>query len=158
MRVGIGYDSHAYMEGDHIMIGGVKIPFEYGVKAHSDGDVLLHALCDALLGAAALQDIGCHFADTNAEYANRASTEFLKVIMAKIQEARFSVVNMDSTVICQRPKLQPYIATMQAHIAQVLQCEPSRVSIKAKTNEGMGFVGRKEGLVAQVVVLLQEDS
>jgi len=157
MRIGIGYDSHRFAAGDGIMIGGVHVPFHYGVSAHSDGDVLLHALCDALLGALALGDIGQHFSDQDPQYAGVSSLMLLQQVLVKMKQQQYRLVNMDAVVICEAPKLQPHIETMRCCIAQALEVELQQISVKATTNEKMGFIGREEGLAAQVVVMLESE-
>lgn len=152
MRVGLGYDSHAFSVGDHLMIGGVKVPFYYGVRSHSDGDVLLHAVIDALLGASALGDIGHHFPDTDPQYKSISSQVMLQQVLAQIQQQNYQVQNMDATIITELPKLAEYIPLMKTNLVELLQTP--HISIKAKTNEKMGCIGRGEGLVAQAVVLL----
>ena len=152
MRVGIGYDSHRFTSGDVVPIGGVKIPFSRGVQAHSDGDVLLHALMDALLGSVALGDIGQHFPDTDPQYQHADSIVLLKHVMRLLHERGYRPINVDAVVICEAPKLQPHISAMVAAIAPVLGLTASDVSVKATTNERMGWIGREEGLAAQVVV------
>ena len=156
-RVGQGIDFHQLEKGRDLYLGGVHIPSEKGCVAHSDGDVLLHAICDALLGAAGLQDIGHHFPDTDDTYKNINS----KIILAKtfdlIKKENYSVVNIDSTLCLERPKIAPYITEMKKKIADVLSIEPSAVSVKATTTEKMGFVGRGEGVAAFAVALLERD-
>ena len=154
MKVGIGYDSHRFTEGEHVFIGGVKIPCRYGVKAHSDGDVLLHALVDALLGAAALGDIGTHFPDTDPRYQGMDSSYFLKETMELLKQQHLELNNMDATIIAETPKLITYIPTIREHMADLLQLPITRISVKAKTNEKMGWIGREEGLAATVIVSL----
>jgi 2-C-methyl-D-erythritol 2,4-cyclodiphosphate synthase len=154
MRIGQGYDVHAFTEGDHLMIGGVRIPFDRGFKAHSDGDVVLHALCDALLGAAGLGDIGRHFPDNDARYANIDSRILLGQVMALLQEKAWRVENTDITIIAQAPKMAPYIEAMQHTIAEDLKLDIKAVNIKATTTEHLGFEGRGEGIAASVVVLI----
>lgn len=156
MRIGLGYDSHRFTDGDHVMIGGVRIDHCKGVLAHSDGDVLLHALADALLGALALGDIGTHFPDTDAQYANVSSSELIASVMALLVERQYRVVNVDCVVICEQPKLKPHVQSIRAVIARLLKIQIDRVSVKATTNERMGFIGREEGLAAQVNVLLKQ--
>ena len=156
MRIGIGYDSHRFCEGDCIYVGGVPVPADFGVEAHSDGDVLLHALCDALLGALALGDIGQHFPDSDPKYKGVSSIVLLESVMQLVMEAGYVVSNIDSTVICENPKLKPYIPAMQRAISSAVHAEVGAVSVKATTNEKMGFVGREEGLVSHVVVLLEK--
>ena len=153
MRVGIGYDSHRFAEsGDHVMIGGVSIPHKQGVLAHSDGDVLLHALCDALLGSLALGDIGRHFPDTDARFKDCSSLSLLQHVANLITEKGYVVSNVDGVIICEQPKLAPHIELMRKRIASVLSVATEQISVKATTNERMGFTGRGEGLAAQVVV------
>lgn len=155
MRIGYGYDSHVFIEGDHVPIGGVKIPFHHGVKAHSDGDVLLHAIGDAMLGAAGLGDLGKHFPDTDESIANISSLILLKQIRIKLEEKNFFVINVDSTVITEAPKLGKYIDEMNDNIADVLLIPTASVNVKATTNEKMGWIGRGNGLAAHAVVLIQ---
>ena len=155
MRVGQGFDAHRFTQGDHIMLGGVKVPHGYGIEAHSDGDVLLHALCDALLGAAGLGDIGRHFSDQDDVNKNRDSREFVKHSAEKISALGLSVVNVDATVILQAPKIGRYIDDMRNMIAQDLNISPECVNVKATTTERMGFVGREEGVSAMAIALLK---
>ncbi len=155
MRVGQGFDVHSFTEGDKLVLGGVVIPFEKAFKAHSDGDVLLHALCDALLGAAGLGDIGQHFPDNDPQYKNANSRDLLRMVRAKVNAKGFSVVNCDSTIIAERPKLMSYLPQMEANVAADLQIDIDCVNIKATTTEKLGFTGRGEGIAAQSVVLLQ---
>ncbi|MBP5589813.1 MAG: 2-C-methyl-D-erythritol 2,4-cyclodiphosphate synthase [Bacteroidales bacterium] len=156
-RVGQGIDFHQLEKGRDLYLGGVHIPSEKGCVAHSDGDVLLHAICDALLGAAGLQDIGHYFPDTDNAYKDIDS----KIILAKtfdlIRKEKFSVVNIDSTLCLERPKIAPYISDMKKKIADILSVEPSAISVKATTTEKMGFVGRGEGVAAFAVALLERD-
>ena len=154
MRVGFGYDSHRFCEGDHIMVGGVKVDHHAAFAAHSDGDVLLHAVGDALLGAAALGDIGQHFPDTDAAHAGLDSRILLRYVYSKVQEAGYSLGNADITVMCERPKLAPHNKAMRANIASDLQTDISNISVKATTTEKLGFTGRQEGIMANAVVLL----
>ena len=158
MRIGQGYDVHAFDDGqqgrDKIVIGGVMIPYEKGLIAHSDGDVLLHALCDALLGACALGDIGRHFPDNDPAYKNADSRALLRMVYAKISALGYCVVNADMTVIAQAPKMAPYIQTMCANIAQDLNTPINTVNVKATTTERLGFTGRKEGIAAHAVAML----
>ena len=155
MRIGYGIDFHQLVEGRDLMIGGVKIPHTKGALGHSDADVLLHAICDALLGAACLGDIGVHFPDTSAEFKNIDS----KILLAKtkdlISAEGYSIVNIDASLCLEKPKIKPYIPAMQETIANILGIGLRDISIKATTNEKMGFVGREEGLVAHAVCLLQ---
>lgn len=154
MRIGHGYDVHAFTTGDHLVLGGVSIPHTHAFKAHSDGDVLLHAICDALLGALALGDIGQHFPDTAAEYANIDSRILLRHVVGLVRSKGYGVINLDSTIIAQSPKMAPYILTMREHLAADLGCELGQVNVKATTTEKLGFTGRKEGIAAHAVVLL----
>lgn len=155
MRVGFGYDSHAFIEGNYIFIGGLKIDFHKGIRAHSDGDVLLHAIADALLGAAALGDIGQHFPDTDPAYKNISSSKILEKIKQMLMQAKFLINNIDSTVITESPKLSPHVDAIRKNIATLLNINMDQVSVKAKTNEKMGWIGRGEGLAAHAVVSLQ---
>lgn len=155
MRVGQGYDVHAFGEGDKIIIGGVVIPHTQGLVAHSDGDVLLHALCDALLGACALGDIGQHFPDTDPQYRHADSRALLRLVYAKVQAAGWELVNADMTVIAQAPRMARHINAMRENIAQDLRSLVGQVNVKATTTERLGFTGREEGIAAQAVVLLQ---
>ena len=154
MRVGMGFDVHRFGPGDHVMLGGVRVPHSHGVIAHSDGDVLLHALCDALLGAAGLGDIGQHFPDTDAAWAGADSRQLLADVLAKVRGAGWAPLNCDLTLIAQRPKLAPHRAAIRASIAELMGLDPGAVNLKATTTEGLGYTGRGEGLAAQVVVLL----
>jgi len=158
MRIGHGYDVHAFGPGDFVILGGVRIPHNRRLIAHSDGDVLLHALCDALLGAAGLGDIGQHFPDNNAEFENIDSRLLLRRVMELLRGRRFGVCNVDSTVVAQAPKLAPHIPAMREHIAADLGIDSDQVNVKATTTEGLGFVGRREGIAAHAVVLLQPHS
>ncbi len=157
-RIGHGFDVHAFEPGDYVTIGGVRIAHSQGVKAHSDGDVLLHALCDALLGAAALGDIGRHFPDTDPRYAGIDSRVLLQQVMALLQERDYRVVNVDATVIAQAPRLAAHVPTMCAHIAHDLRLTLEQVNVKATTYERLGPVGRGEGLTAHAVVLIESMS
>lgn len=154
MRIGQGFDAHRFTDGDHVMIGGVRIPHERGVEAHSDGDVLLHAIADALLGAAGEGDIGQHFPDTDARLAGIDSRILLRQVAERVAAKGLRIGNVDATVIAQRPRLAPYIAQMQRAIAEDLGLADDAVNIKATTTERMGFTGRGEGLAAMAVVLL----
>ncbi|OQX04212.1 MAG: 2-C-methyl-D-erythritol 2,4-cyclodiphosphate synthase [Thiothrix lacustris] len=156
MRIGHGYDVHAFTDGDHLVLGGVKIPHTHAFKAHSDGDVLLHAICDALLGALALGDIGQHFPDTAAEYANIDSRILLRHVYGLVRAKGFAVINLDSTIIAQAPKMMPHILAMREHLAADFGCALDQVNVKATTTEKLGFAGRKEGIAAHAVVLLGE--
>ena len=154
-RIGTGYDVHRLAEGRTLRLGGVQIPFATGCVAHSDGDVLLHAVCDALLGALALGDIGVHFPDTDAQYKNISSIILLKRVYDLVIQKGFCLVNMDATILLQEPKITPYIAEMRNKIAQTLKVEIEAVSIKATTTEGLGFIGKGEGVAAQAIVMLK---
>ena len=155
MRIGQGFDVHALVAGRKLVIGGVTIPHDRGLAGHSDADVLLHAICDALIGAAGLGDIGRHFPDTDDRYKGADSRELLRAVARLLGEHRYAVVNVDSTIIAQAPKMAPYIAGMRANIAADLGVEVDRVNIKAKTAEKLGAVGRGEGIVAEAVVLIE---
>lgn len=154
MRIGLGYDVHAFGAGDKIVIGGVVISHSAGLVAHSDGDVLLHALSDALLGAAGLGDIGRHFPDTDPQYRNADSRTLLRLVFAMLKAKGWQLGNADMTVIAQAPRMAPYIEAMRANIAEDLQCRPDQINVKATTSERLGFVGREEGIAAQAVALL----
>ena len=156
MRIGQGYDAHRFQAGDHIMIGGVKIPFEKSLAAHSDGDVLLHAICDAILGALALGDIGKHFPDTSEEFRGADSRDLLRQVNKLMQDAGFALTNIDATLIAEKPKMAPFIEQMRQNIAQDSEVTVGQVSVKATTTEKMGFTGRGEGIAASAVVLLQQ--
>ena len=155
MRIGEGFDVHALVEGRPLIIGGVAIPFEKGLAGHSDADVLLHAICDALLGAAALGDIGRHFPDTDQRYAGADSRALLREVGAIVTQCGYAIGNVDSTIIAQRPKMAPFIADMVVNIASDLQIDAASVSVKAKTTELLGFAGRGEGIAAKAVALLK---
>ena len=154
MRIGQGYDVHRLVEGRRLILGGVEIPYEKGLLGHSDADVLLHAVMDALLGAAALGDIGQHFPDSDERYKGISSVELLKEVGKILQENGYLIENIDSTVIAQRPKLLPYRPQMAKNIADALGIEPDQVSVKATTEEGLGFTGAGEGISAQAIALL----
>lgn len=154
MRIGQGFDVHKFGGDGPITIGGVKIDYSEGLEAHSDGDVLLHALCDAILGALALGDIGQHFPDTDDSYANADSRELLRHIMALATDHGYRVINADMTIIAQAPKMAPHIKSMRERIAQDCQCAADAINVKATTSEGLGFTGRQEGIAAQAVVLM----
>ena len=157
MRVGFGYDVHALVSGRPLVLGGVQIPYLYGLQGHSDADVLLHAIGDALLGAIAHGDIGRHFPDTDLQYRGIRSTVLLKRVAMMVREKGFHIVNLDSTIVAQKPKLSEIIPKMVHQIAQVLEIEPSRVNVKATTTEGLGFAGRGEGIAAYAITLVGED-
>ena len=155
MRIGTGYDVHRLVEDRALILGGVVIPYEKGLLGHSDADVLLHAVMDALLGAAALGDIGKHFPDSNEAYKGVSSMELLKKVKEMLDENLFLVENIDATIIAQKPKLAPYIEKMRLNIAEVLQLDVSQVNVKATTEEGLGFTGAGEGIATQAVCLLE---
>jgi 2-C-methyl-D-erythritol 2,4-cyclodiphosphate synthase len=157
MRIGQGYDVHQLAEGRKLIIGGVDIPHEKGLLGHSDADVLLHAICDALLGAAALGDIGRHFSDSDAEFKNIDSRILLREALHLVREQGFRVGNVDATIIAQAPKMAPHIFQMVENIAADLRVEKSAVNVKATTTEKLGFAGRGEGIAAQAIVLLLAD-
>jgi 2-C-methyl-D-erythritol 2,4-cyclodiphosphate synthase len=156
MRIGQGFDVHRFCKGDFVTLGGVQIPFEFGLEAHSDGDVLLHAICDALLGAACLGDIGQHFPDSAQEYEGISSLELLMRVGVLVEEKGFSTHNIDATILGERPKIATYSSAMRANIAGELQILPAHVNIKATTTEKMGFTGRGEGLAAMAVCTIIE--
>ncbi|WP_111656148.1 2-C-methyl-D-erythritol 2,4-cyclodiphosphate synthase [Isoalcanivorax indicus] len=155
LRIGQGFDVHAFGPGDHVMLGGVRIPHDHGLKAHSDGDVALHALADALLGALALGDIGHFFPDTDDRWAGADSGVLLREVYRQIQARGYRLGNADITIIAQRPKMAPHIQPMRERIAGLLHCAPGAVSVKATTSEKLGFTGREEGIAVMAVVLLQ---
>lgn len=154
IRIGSGFDVHAFGEGDHVMLGGVRIDHERGLVAHSDGDVALHALADALLGALAMGDIGHLFPDTDAQFKGADSSVLLREVYRRIRDAGYQLGNADITIICQRPKIAPHIAAMRQRIASLMGADISAVSVKATTTEKLGFTGREEGIAVQAVVLL----
>lgn len=156
MRIGIGYDVHRLVADRKLILGGVEIPWEKGLLGHSDADVLLHAVMDALLGAAALGDIGKHFPDTDPAYRGISSLELLRRVAGLLSENRLQVQNIDATIIAQAPKMRPHIDAMRENIARALQIEPGRINVKATTEEGLGFTGSKEGISAQAACLLEE--
>jgi 2-C-methyl-D-erythritol 2,4-cyclodiphosphate synthase len=156
MRIGQGFDVHALVPGRKLIVGGVEIPFDRGLEGHSDADVLLHAITDALLGAAALGDIGRHFPDTDPAYRGADSRALLRAAMAKVSAGGFAVANVDATIIAQAPKMARHIPAMIRHVAADLGIDPGRVNVKAKTTERLGFAGRGEGIAAEAVVLLED--
>ncbi len=156
LRIGQGLDVHAFTDGDFVTLGGINIPHTHGIKAHSDGDVLLHALCDALLGALALGDIGQHFPDTDDVFKGADSKVLLAHVYNLVKSKGYQLINADMTVICEAPKLSPHNLAMRECIAKVLGVSVDCISIKATTNEKMGYLGRKEGIFASSVVLLQK--
>jgi 2-C-methyl-D-erythritol 2,4-cyclodiphosphate synthase len=153
MRIGQGFDVHALVTGRKLIIGGVTIPYDKGLEGHSDADVLLHAICDALLGAAALGDIGRHFPDSDAAYAGADSRKLLREVKNKI--GNYRIVNIDATILAQAPRMAPHVAQMIANIAADLGLAPGVINIKATTTEHLGFIGRVEGIAAQAVVLIE---
>jgi 2-C-methyl-D-erythritol 2,4-cyclodiphosphate synthase len=155
VRIGQGFDVHALVAGRKLVIGGVTIPFEKGLAGHSDADVLIHAVCDALLGAAALGDIGRHFPDSDPKYRNADSRVFLREVGAKVRDAGFAIANIDATVIAEAPKMAPHIGAMVANLSADLGLKPGRVNVKAKTAERLGAIGRGEGIAAEAIALLE---
>jgi 2-C-methyl-D-erythritol 2,4-cyclodiphosphate synthase len=155
MRIGQGFDVHALVEGRRLVIGGVTIPFDKGLAGHSDADVLIHAVCDALLGAAALGDIGRHFPDSDPRYQGADSRIFLRQVAAKVRGAGFSIANLDATIHAEAPRMAPHIAAMVAVLAADLGLPAERINVKAKTAERLGAIGRGEGIAAEVVALLE---
>jgi 2-C-methyl-D-erythritol 2,4-cyclodiphosphate synthase len=155
-RVGHGYDVHAFTEGDAITLGGVELPFSHAFAAHSDGDVLIHALCDAILGAAALGDIGQHFPDSSDDHLNRDSREFLREVYALARRNGFEFVNADLTIVAQAPKMAPHLHEMKLRLCDDLECDLSCLNIKATTTEGLGFTGQGEGIAVHAVCLLEK--
>jgi 2-C-methyl-D-erythritol 2,4-cyclodiphosphate synthase len=156
IRVGQGYDVHRFKDGGDVILGGVKIPYEQGLEAHSDGDVVLHALCDAILGAAALGDIGKHFPDTDPEFKGADSRVLLRHVYGIVQEKGYKLVNADITIIAQAPKMSPHIAAMCRNIADDLKVDVDCINVKATTTEKLGFEGRKEGIAVQAIVLIEK--
>ena len=154
MRVGMGYDVHRLVEGRELILGGVKIPFEKGLLGHSDADVLLHAIMDALLGAAALGDIGKHFPDTDPAYKGISSIRLLEHVGGLLEQKDYQILNIDATIIAQRPKMAPHIPQMVKHVAEALKIDESQVNIKATTEEGLGFTGTGEGISSQAICAL----
>ena len=153
-RIGHGYDVHRFGEGDVITLGSVKIPYHHGFIAHSDGDVLIHSLCDALLGSIAAGDIGQHFPDTDKQYESIESKLLLQKVNQLLKQAQYSIVNVDSTIVAQAPKMSPYIQTMRQCLADVLEISIEQINIKATTTEGLGFTGRAEGIAVHTVVMV----
>lgn len=154
-RVGHGFDVHAFCEGDAIILGGVKIPYHQAFQAHSDGDVLIHALCDALLGASGLGDIGQHFPDTDEQYKGMDSRQFLKQVYVLASQQGFELVNADITIIAQAPKMLPHLHAMKLNLCDDLDCDLSSLNIKATTTEQLGYIGREQGIAVHAVVLLE---
>lgn len=155
LRIGHGFDVHAFKPGDHIILGGVTIAFDQAFDAHSDGDVLLHALCDALLGAAALGDIGRHFPDSDPQYKGIDSRRLLRHVMGLVRENGYEVGNIDATIVAQAPKMAPHIEAMRNHIAEDLQTPAANINVKATTTERLGYIGRGEGIAVHAVALLE---
>lgn len=154
MRVGQGYDAHRFTDGHSVVLGGVEIPFRHGIAAHSDGDVLLHAICDAVLGAAALGDIGTHFPDSDPEFEGISSGELLEQVTVRLKQAGHVIINIDGTVIAEEPRVSSYIHAIRENIANITGLAVGAVSIKATTTEKMGFTGRGEGIAASAVCLI----
>ncbi len=157
-RIGMGFDVHRLVEGRELWLGGVNIPWERGLLGHSDADVAIHALCDALLGAAALRDIGYHFPDTDPRYKGIDSRLLLRQVMALLNERGYSLGNCDITICAEQPKLNPHIPAMQQELAACMSCDPGQVSIKATTTEKLGYTGRGEGIAAYAVALITENT
>lgn len=158
IRIGYGYDVHRYAEGRKLILGGITVPSPRGLLGHSDADVLLHAIADALLGAAALRDIGYHFPDTDPRYAGADSMILLREVLMLLHERGYLVGNIDATIVAETPKLNPFIPRMQERIAETLDLSTDEISIKATTNERMGFVGREEGMAAHAVALIYRET
>jgi 2-C-methyl-D-erythritol 2,4-cyclodiphosphate synthase len=157
MRVGFGYDVHSLVPNRPLILGGVRIPYLYGLQGHSDADVLLHAICDALLGAIAEGDIGRHFPDTDPQYRDIRSTLLLERVLTKVKEKGFHLLNVDATIVAQKPKLLDFIPRMVNEIAQILKIDTARINVKATTTEGLGFTGRGEGIAAYAIALVEEN-
>jgi 2-C-methyl-D-erythritol 2,4-cyclodiphosphate synthase len=155
MRIGQGYDVHALVAGRRLVIGGVEIPYHKGLAGHSDADVLLHAICDALLGAAALGDIGSHYPDSDPQYSEVNSRELLRATAKKLAAAGFKIINIDSTIVAEAPRMAPHVARMTGNIAADLGIQPAAVSVKATTTESLGYIGRGEGIAAQAIALIE---
>lgn len=155
-RIGIGYDVHAFGPGDHVILGGVRLAHSHGIVAHSDGDVLVHAICDALLGALALGDIGRHFPPGDPQWAGADSRIMLRAVQAMLHERGWRVGNVDAVVVCERPKLLPHVESMRVNIAEDLRIAVDAVGIKATTSERLGFTGRGEGIAAQAVAMIEQ--
>ncbi len=158
IRIGYGYDVHQLVEGRPLILGGVEIPFSKGLLGHSDADVLVHSVCDALLGAAGLHDIGFHFPDTSPQYKNIYSIELLKQCHRMLQEKGFALVNLDATLVAQAPRIAPYRKAMQDKMAAALDCAADQINIKATTTEGLGMVGAGQGMAAMCAVLIESKS
>jgi 2-C-methyl-D-erythritol 2,4-cyclodiphosphate synthase len=156
VRAGSGYDVHAFAQGRPLILGGITIPHDMGLSGHSDADVVIHAVVDALLGAAALGDIGSHFPSSDERWKNQSSRVFLEYTLDVLQQRRWKISNIDATIIAERPKLSPYIAAMRAHLAGHLHLAVEQVSIKATTTDGLGFAGRQEGIACYAVALIEQ--
>jgi 2-C-methyl-D-erythritol 2,4-cyclodiphosphate synthase len=156
MRIGFGYDVHPLAAGRPLILGGIRIPYLLGLQGYSDADVLIHAICDALLGAIAEGDIGGHFPDTDPQYKEIRSTILLRKVMTRMREKKFHILNIDASIVAEKPKLAEFIPRMVKEIADVLEIEAGRVNVKATTSERLGFVGREEGIAAYAVALVQE--
>jgi len=156
MRVGFGYDVHPFVSGRPLILGGIRIPYLLGLQGHSDADVLTHAICDALLGAVAEGDIGRHFPDTDPQYRDIKSMILLKKVLTRVREKGFRPINVDATIVAQKPKLSDTVPRMVKEVADTLEIETRRVNVKATTTEGLGFTGREEGIAAYAVVLVEE--
>ncbi|MCS6816996.1 MAG: 2-C-methyl-D-erythritol 2,4-cyclodiphosphate synthase [Blastocatellia bacterium] len=154
-RIGFGYDLHRLVEGRRLVLGGIEIPFPKGLAGHSDADVVLHSLCDALLGAAGLGDLGRHFPDTDPRYAGISSAKLLEAVLAELAQREFEIENVDVTILAEVPRLSPVLESMRNRVAELLQIPPDRVNIKAKTNEGVDAIGRGEAIAAYAVCLLR---
>ncbi len=155
MRIGFGYDVHAFAPNRPLVLGGVSIPFDYGLSGHSDADTVIHAVVDALLGAAALGDIGTHFPSNDTRWKNQPSAVFLDYIYDLLCQHQWKIGNIDATIVAERPKLAPYIQTMRTHLAEHLHLEIGRVSVKATTTDGLGFAGRQEGIACYAVAMIE---
>ena len=155
MRIGQGYDVHALVAGRRLVIGGVEIPYHKGLAGHSDADVLLHAICDALLGAAAMGDIGSHYPDSDPQYSEVNSRELLRATAKKVVAAGYKIINIDSTIVAEAPRMAPHVARMTGNIAADLGINPAAVSVKATTTEALGYIGRGEGIAAQAIALIE---
>ncbi len=155
MKVGQGFDVHAFEPGRRLVIGGVEIPYEKGLQGHSDADVLLHAICDALLGAAGLGDIGRHYPDSDAQFSDIDSRKLLRDVAQKLRHYKLRIVNIDATIIAQEPRMAPHVSRMTGNIASDLEITPAAINIKATTTEHLGFIGRVEGIAAQAIALIE---
>lgn len=156
MRIGFGYDVHAFAEGRELWLGGIRIDYPYGLLGHSDADVLIHAICDALLGAANMRDVGFHFPDTLAEYKNIDSKLLLQKTMYLLREAGYELGNIDATIVAEQPKLSPYIDDMKQALAEAMKAPVSDISLKATTTENLGFIGRREGIAVYAIALINK--